>query len=99
MATMEEIQGALAADTLNLPENPPVVDIEVEIFASPFDDEGLRVTVTIRDDTDLDSVTGRDVSLLKEEIRERIRTLGEQRFAHVFFRTQTERMNELAGRR
>lgn len=89
--SLTRIRNALNSGGLELPQRMPVVEIDVEDYVDWTGEDGLNVTVTLSDETDVDGVTGLDVSDFKLAVRDRILELGEERFAYIEFQTESER--------
>ena len=89
---IRKVQDALKLSRMRpkLPRNPEVVDIRVEDYVDTDREDALRVTIVIDEDVDVEKVSGQDLSDLVNAIRSRIRELGIERWAYIWFAKPSE---------
>ena len=90
--TIQKVQDALKLSKLRskLPRSPKVVDIRVEDYVDTDGEDALRVTIIIDEDVDVENTKGQDLSDLMNAIRGRIRELGTDRWAYIWFAKPSE---------
>ncbi len=89
---IRKVQDALKPSKLKskLPRNPKILDIRVEDYVDTDGEDALRVTVIIDEDVDVENTKGQDLSDLMNAIRGRIRELGVERWAYIWFAKPSE---------
>lgn len=89
---IRKVQDALKPSKLKskLPRNPKILDIRVEDYVNTDGEDALRVTVIIDEDVDVENTKGQDLSDLMNAIRGRIRELGVERWAYIWFAKPSE---------
>jgi hypothetical protein len=89
---VQKVQDALKLSKMRskLPRNPKVVDIRVEDYIDMDKEDALRVTIVIDEDVDVENTKGQDLSDLMNAIRGRIRELGIERWAYIWFAKPSE---------
>ena len=89
---IQKVQDALKLSKLKskLPRNPRVVDIRVEDYVDTDGEDALRVMVVFDEEVDVDNVKSRDLSALMNALRCRIRELGVERWAYIWFAKPSE---------
>lgn len=89
---IRKVQDALKLGKLKskLPRNPKVVDIRVEDYVDTDGEDALRVMVVFDEDVDVENVRGRDLSALMNALRGRIREMGVERWAYIWFAKPSE---------
>jgi hypothetical protein len=90
--TIRKVQDALKLGKLKskLPRNPKVVDIRVEDYVDTDGEDALRVMVVFDEDVDVENVSSRDLSALMSALRGRIREMGVERWAYIWFAKPSE---------
>jgi hypothetical protein len=93
--TVQKVQDALKLSKMRskLPRNPKVVDIRVEDYIDMDKEDALRVTIVIDEDVDVEHTKAEDLSALMNAVRGRIRELGVDRWAYIWFAKPSE-LNE-----
>jgi hypothetical protein len=89
---VQKVQDALKLSKMRskLPRNPKVVDIRVEDYIDMDKEDALRVTIVIDEEVDVENTKGQDLSDLMNAIRGRIRELGIERWAYIWFAKPSE---------
>src|SRR5262249_54853202 len=84
---VQKVQDVLKPSKLRskLPRNPKVIDIRVEDYVDSDGEDALRVTIVIDEGVDVENTKGEDLSDLVNAVRGRIRELGVERWAYIWF--------------
>jgi hypothetical protein len=90
--TIQNVQDALKLSKLRskLPRSPKVVDIRVEDYVDTDGEDALRVWIIIDEDVDVENTKEQDLSDLMNAVRGRIRELGVERWAYIWFAKPSE---------
>jgi hypothetical protein len=89
---IQKVQDALKLSKMRfrLPKNPKILDIRVEDYVDTDGEDALRVTVVIDEDVDVEKTSARDIADVMNAIRGRIRELGVERWAYIWFAKPSE---------
>jgi hypothetical protein len=92
MPVDQKIRNAVKLSKLKakLPENPRVVDIQVEDYVDTDGEDALRVLVVLDESVDVENIRGEDVSALKSAIRNAVRGQGVELWTYIWFAKQSE---------
>lgn len=90
--SIQEIRNALKLSRMRsrLPKNPKVFDIRVEDYVDSDKEDALRVTVILDEGVDVENTKAQDLSDLMDAVRGRIRELGVERWAYIWFAKPSE---------
>ena len=83
MPVEEKAREALDLKNLKLPRNTPVERLEVEDYMDSTGVPSLRILAVLKESTDLDAMTGRDVGDMKRAIFNRLLERGIDRFPYI----------------
>ena len=83
MVVDERVIKALDLNTLRLPAGIPIVRLWAEDYTSWQGDDALMVHAILPEDLDIKQVTGRDINLAKEAIRDSIWSQGVTVFPYI----------------
>ncbi|HEX3449747.1 MAG TPA: hypothetical protein VHS97_15940 [Isosphaeraceae bacterium] len=92
MPVDQKIRNAVKLSKLKakLPENPRVIDIQVEDYVDTDGEDALRVLVILDESVDVENIRGEDVSALKSAIRNAVRGQGVELWTYIRFAKQSE---------
>jgi hypothetical protein len=92
MPVDQKIRNALKLSRLKakLPENPRVVDIQVEDYVDTDGEDALRVMVILDEDVDVEKLRAEDITALTNTIRRRVREQGVELWTYIWFAKQSE---------
>ena len=90
MAALSDIQKLLDPASLDLPDSPRVVRIELEEGFDSTGDPALYIWVLLADDTPDEEQTWQKVREIRRIIRETLHDAQEERWPYVRFRTESE---------
>jgi hypothetical protein len=90
MAVDQKIRCALDLKSLSFPPSIPVLAIDVEDYTDWTGDPALRVSVTVDESVDEESISGEDVGNLKDSIYKSLRDHGITLFPYIFLAKPSE---------
>lgn len=86
----DKTREVLDLSTLKLPPYPRVERLEVENYTDATGMPSLRILVVLEESTDMDTVTGKDVSDLKFAIHDSLLAEGIELFPYIFLALPSE---------
>lgn len=92
MSAMGKIRAALDLKTLELPEKPRIVAVEVEEYVDWYGDDALRVWVILAEEEDVAQISGKAVLALKNKIHESLLKDGIKAFPYISLLKASERI-------
>lgn len=90
MPVDEKTIKALDLTSLPLPPSPAISRIEVEEYIDSTGEPSLRLLVVLAEQTDVASLTGKEVGALKAAIHQSLLDHGVERFPYIFLVTPEE---------
>ena len=97
MPVDEKTLEALKIENLEIPASLGVRAIEVEDYTDYYGGAGLRVTVVIDEEVDVEHVPGKDVLQFKGNIHESLLARGIEYFPYVYLIKESERQEDRIG--
>jgi hypothetical protein len=85
-----DTRDALDLKNLAIPASMPVLKIDAEDYTDWDGDPALRITVLLDDSTDVEKITGAEVSNFKLAIHDNLLKNGITLFPYIFFATPSE---------
>ena len=89
----KKIKAALAVETLPLPANPRIEQIEAEYYVDHTGEDSLQVWVILSDDTRDEELTGKNVMQIKAAIRESLLNHGIRLFPYADLILRSDYLN------